>query len=105
VDSQQDGGIKKPKFLKTVDRFYKAFTENTEEVRHMSSLLDVVKRFNKVMNGDKKEFYTIPDNKNLIAQYLLLYALSLPQGMEIKEKYTIQCRSEWDLSHICLSNA
>jgi predicted RND superfamily exporter protein len=92
VDSQQDGGIKKPKFLKTVDRFYKAFTENTEEVRHMSSLLDVVKRFNKVMNGDKEEFYTIPDNKNLIAQYLLLYALSLPQGMEINDRMDVNER-------------
>lgn len=89
VDSQQNGGIKEPEFLKTVDRFYKAYTENTEEVRHMGSLLDVVKRFNKVMNGDVEAFYTIPNNKNLIAQYLLLYALSLPQGMEINDRMDV----------------
>ena len=92
VDSQQDGGIKAPNFLKTVDRFYEEYTENTKEVRHMGSLLDVVKRFNKVMNGDKEAFYTIPDNKNLVAQYLLLYALSLPQGMEINDRMDVKER-------------
>lgn len=92
VDAQQDGGIKEPEFLKTVDKFYKDYSENTKEVRHMGSLLDVVKRFNKVMNGDKEEFYTIPDNKNLIAQYLLLYALSLPQGMEINDRMDVKER-------------
>jgi predicted RND superfamily exporter protein len=31
---------------------------------------------NKVMNADKEEFNTIPDSKNMIAQYLLLYEMS-----------------------------
>ncbi|MFT5660518.1 MAG: putative RND superfamily exporter protein [Sulfurimonas sp.] len=88
VDSKKNDGIKDPKFLKTVEKFYKEYHEAYPEVRHISSLMDVVKTFNDVMVGSK----TIPDNQNLIAQYLLLYSLSLPQGMEINDKMDINER-------------
>ncbi len=85
VDSGKKDGIKDPEFMRTVERFYKDFQEKFPDVRHMSSLVDTVKRFNKVL--DNKE--EIPDTQNLIAQYLLLYSLSLPQGMEINDKMDI----------------
>ena len=34
----------------------------------------------------------IPDDKNLVAQYLLLYSFSLPQGMEINDKMDVDER-------------
>ena len=49
---------------------------------------NTVKTFNDVMANSK----SIPDDKNLIAQYLLLYSLSLPQGMEINDKMDISER-------------
>ncbi|MDF1875158.1 MMPL family transporter [Sulfurimonas sp. SAG-AH-194-I05] len=88
VDSQKADGIKEPKFLKTVEQFYAEFYEKYEDARHISSLMDTVKTFNEVMNSSK----TIPDDKNLIAQYLLLYSLSLPQGMEINDRMDIEER-------------
>ncbi|NPA60540.1 MAG: MMPL family transporter [Epsilonproteobacteria bacterium] len=88
VDSKENDGIKNPKFLKEIQRFYDEFYAKFPETRHISSLLDVIKTFNEVMNNSK----TIPDNKNLIAQYLLLYTLSLPQGMEINDKMDIDER-------------
>jgi len=88
VDSKQNDGIKEPKFLKKVDTFYKEYYQKYPDIRHISSLMDVVKTFNKVMNNSK----TIPEDKNLIAQYLLLYSLSLPQGMEINDKMDIDER-------------
>ena len=57
-------------------------------MRHIGSLVDVVKTFNEVMNGSK----SIPDDRNLIAQYLLLYSLSLPQGMEINDRMDVDER-------------
>ncbi len=92
VDSQNSSGVKNPEFLYMVDRFYKDFYQAQSKVKHIRSLLDVIKRFNQVMNADKSEFYTIPNNKELIAQYLLLYSLSLPQGMEINDKMDIDER-------------
>lgn len=85
VDSGSHQGIKEPQFLQTVELFYKDFQTRFPDVRHLSSLMDTVKRFNKVVNHDDR----IPDDKNLIAQYLLLYSLSLPQGMEINDKMDI----------------
>ena len=85
VDSKKKDGIKDPLFMKTVEQFYKAFAKKYPDMRHIDSLTDVVKKYNEVMNGSK----TIPDDKNLIAQYLLLYSLSLPQGMEINDKMDV----------------
>lgn len=82
VDSKVKDGIKEPEFLRYVERFYGEFqAAYPEDVRHVGSLLDVVKKFNLVMNHSK----SVPDSKALIAQYLLLYSLSLPQGMEIND--------------------
>jgi len=85
VDSKVKDGIKNPKFMKTVERFYQEFQADFPEVRHLASLMDTVKRFNKVVDGKDE----IPQSQNLIAQYLLLYSLSLPQGMEINDKMDI----------------
>lgn len=88
IDSKEKDGIKEPDFLKTVDKFYEELYAKYPDVKHISSLMDTVKIFSNVMTGSK----TIPDDKNLIAQYLLLYSLSLPQGMEINDKMDIEER-------------
>ena len=92
IDSKSKDGIKDPKFMKTVQRFYNEYKKEFKDVRHMASLMDVVKQFNKVMNGGKEEFYTVPNKKDLIAQYLFFYSMSLPQGMEISDKMDIDQR-------------
>ncbi len=88
VDSGAKDGVKSPKFMKAVERFGTEFKTRYGDVRHVSSLVDVVKKFNEVMAGSK----SVPEDKNLIAQYLLLYSLSLPQGMEINDKLDVNER-------------
>jgi predicted RND superfamily exporter protein len=88
VDSKVKDGIKDPQFMNKVEEFYTVFREKYPDMRHISSLTDVVKKFNEVMDGS----YTIPNDRNLIAQYLLLYSLSLPQGMEINDKMDVEER-------------
>ncbi|WP_418641240.1 efflux RND transporter permease subunit [Sulfurimonas sp. ST-27] len=88
IDSKITDGIKNAKFMQTVDRFSQALKEKFPDARHTSSLVDVVKKFNEVIDANK----SIPDNNNLIAQYLLLYSLSLPQGMEINDKMDVNER-------------
>ena len=85
VDSGVKDGIKNPIFMKKVEQFYHEFQSTFPEVRHLASLMDTVKRFNKVVDGKDE----VPSSQNLIAQYLLLYSLSLPQGMEINDKMDI----------------
>jgi len=81
IDSKVKDGIKSAEFMKTVEKFSEEFKATYPDVRHTNSLVNVVKKFNDVMDGSK----SIPDNSELIAQYLLLYSLSLPQGMEIND--------------------
>lgn len=92
VDSKEDTGVNKPQFMKDVEKFSAAFQDRFERIRHINSLTKIVKRYHKLMNGDKEEFYKIPDSKQLISQYMLLYSLSLPQGMGINDMMDVNTR-------------
>ncbi len=83
ADSGKTDGIKDPAFLRTVEKFYEDYQLMfPKDIRHVSSLLDTIKRYNKIMN--QKE--VIPESRELVAQYLLLYSMGLPQGMEITDQ-------------------
>ena len=68
--------FKEPKVLKLVDNMQKDVDNQLQVVGNTFSLADYINRMNKVMNADKEEFNTIPDSKDMIAQYLLLYEMS-----------------------------
>jgi len=68
--------FKNPEVLKLVDKMQKDVVETLPIVGNSFSLADYVNRMNKVMNADNEAFNTIPDDKNMIAQYLLLYEMS-----------------------------
>ena len=68
--------FKEPEVLKLVDKMQKTVVNELEVVGNTFSLTDYVNRMNKVMNADNEEFNTIPDSKDMIAQYLLLYEMS-----------------------------
>ncbi|MCH9812513.1 MAG: MMPL family transporter [Epsilonproteobacteria bacterium] len=90
ADSQEEGGIKTPEFLNAVDQFKAQIQQcYPVEVTKVSSLADIIKRYNKIFNADQEAFEVIPESKELSAQFLLLYSLSLPQGMEINDKMDI----------------
>ncbi|OYT17013.1 MAG: hypothetical protein B7C24_04950 [Bacteroidetes bacterium 4572_77] len=72
----QKDTFKEPAVLLLVDKMQKDVDEHLAVVGNTFSLADYINRMNKVMNADKEEFNSIPDNKNLIAQYLLLYEMS-----------------------------
>jgi hypothetical protein len=77
LDSQgKKDAFKNPKVLKLVDNLQNKVETKLNVVGNSFSLADYLKRMNKVMNADKKEYNVIPDNQNLIAQYLLLYEMS-----------------------------
>lgn len=73
---EKEDAFKEPAVLKLVDKMQKDVDTKLQVVGNTFSLADYIKRMNKVMNADKESFNTIPDNKNMIAQYLLLYEMS-----------------------------
>jgi predicted RND superfamily exporter protein len=68
--------FKNPTVLKLVDKMQKDVDKQLQVVGNTFSLTDYIDRMNKVMNADSEAYNTIPDNQDLIAQYLLLYEMS-----------------------------
>jgi len=68
--------FKNPEVLKLVDKMQTKVENDLQVVGNSFSLTDYVNRMNKVMNADKEEFNVIPDTKDMVAQYLLLYEMS-----------------------------
>lgn len=68
--------FKQPEVLRLIDIMQSTIEADVPEVGTSFALTNFLKRMNKVMHEDKDEFDIIPDNQNLVAQYLLLYEMS-----------------------------
>ena len=88
LDAGQEGGITDPGYLRKVDAFAEWYREQPE-VTHVQTFPDIMKRLNKNMHGDDPAFNRLPDNPELAAQYLLLYELSLPFGLDLNNRIDI----------------
>lgn len=75
-DSKVPNAFKNPEILKALDNLQADVNGSLEIVGNSFALTDYLKRMNMVMNVDDPAFNTIPDTRELIAQYLLLYEMS-----------------------------
>jgi len=82
------GGISEPEYLEHLESFTN-FLREQEHVTHVYSLSDIMKRLNRNMHADDDSYYRIPDDRDLSAQYLLLYELSLPYGLDLNDRINI----------------
>ena len=82
------GAIAEPEYLNRLDRFAHWLRQQPEVV-HVYSVAEIFKRLNKNMHGDDKSYYRIPENRELAAQYLLLYEMSLPLGLDLNNQINI----------------
>jgi predicted RND superfamily exporter protein len=88
LDSGEPGGINKPEYLRTVEDFAQWYRKQPK-VAFVSTITDTMKTLNKNMHGDDPDFYAIPDSRDLAAQYLLLYELSLPFGQDLNNRINV----------------
>jgi predicted RND superfamily exporter protein len=84
----EDGGISDPNYLARLDRFA-AWYRDQPKVVNVLALSDIFKRLNQNMHGDDPAFYRLPDNRELAAQYLLVYELSLPYGQDLNNRIDV----------------
>jgi predicted RND superfamily exporter protein len=88
ISSGQDYGVSDPEFLQSVNAFVDWLRTN-ENVVHVNTFTDTFKRINKNMHEDDQAYYRLPDDNELAAQYLLLYELSLPEGLDLNNQMDI----------------
>ena len=88
LNSGEKEGVSRPEFLAQIEQFSDWYKEQPETI-HVSSITDTFKRLNKNMHGDDEAFYTLPDSRELAAQYLLLYEMSLPYGLDLNNQIDV----------------
>jgi len=89
IPAAEEGGISEPDYLQKLQAF-KAWFKLQTEVAHVQSITDVMRRLNKNMHGDEQSYYRLPQERDLAAQYLLLFEMSLPYGLDLNNQINVQ---------------
>lgn len=88
LDSGDPGGVSDPEFLRSTHKFVEWWRAQPG-TEHVSSVTDTMMRLNKNMHGDDPAMYRLPDSRELAAQYLLLYEMSLPYGLDLNNEINV----------------
>ncbi|MEO0572951.1 MAG: efflux RND transporter permease subunit [Bacteroidota bacterium] len=88
VGSGESGGINNPEYLDKLNTF-EDWLEEQPEVVHVNAFSEVARRVNRSMHSDNQAYYKVPSNREEAAQYLLLYELSLPFGLDLNNQINV----------------
>lgn len=88
LNSGESDGISQPEYLKKLDEF-EAWFYTQPEVVHVNSFSEVMKKVNASMHGDNKDYHKVPETKQEAAQFLLLYEMSLPYGLDLNNQINV----------------
>jgi hypothetical protein len=88
IKAGEPEGLSNPEFLKIVLAFSEWYRQQPEVI-HVSTITDTFKRLNKNMHGDDPTYYRLPEQRDLAAQYLLLYEMSLPYGLDLNNQINV----------------
>ncbi|MBO6763946.1 MAG: MMPL family transporter [Maricaulis sp.] len=88
VPADGAGGVSDPVYLERLDAFA-SWARQQDGVTHVYSITDIMRRLNRNMHEDDPAYFRIPDDRSLAAQYLLLYELSLPYGLDLNDRINI----------------
>ncbi|UCD58288.1 MAG: MMPL family transporter, partial [Candidatus Hydrogenedentota bacterium] len=73
--AKDPGGLKSPDVMRQIDAFQR-FGESIPKVKYSASIVDSIKRMNRILNEDAPEFYAIPADEPMVAQLMLLHSLT-----------------------------
>ena len=82
------GGVSEPAFMQEAADFV-AWLRTQPAVVHVASYTDIMRRLNKNLHGDDPTYFRLPGDRDLAAQYLLLYEMSLPYGLDLNNQINI----------------
>ncbi|HSG51851.1 MAG TPA: MMPL family transporter, partial [Rheinheimera sp.] len=88
LSSGETSGVNKPDFIAAVEQFSQWLSAQPEVV-HVNSISDIFKRLNKNMHADDPAYYKVPTQQDEAAQYLLMYEMSLPYGLDLNSQLNV----------------
>jgi len=83
-DAGVEDGIKEPEVLGEMERVQALLESGSEAVRKTYSLVDILKDLNQAFHGGDPAWHKLPESREMVAQYLILYESS---GGEEAEEY------------------
>ena len=90
--SGKEDGLHAPEYLRDVEAFA-LWLEQQPEVANVDRLTQLLARLHMNMHADDVTARVLPDNRELAAQLLLLYELSLPLGMGLENTVDMRRRA------------
>jgi len=88
VETGISSGINNPEYLNRLADF-SDWLRQQPETDHVNTLTDTLKRLNKNMHADDPNWYKLPTDQEMAAQYLLLYEMSLPYGLDLNNQINV----------------
>ncbi len=88
LSAGESEAVADPAFIGKVEDFAQWLRQQPEVV-HVNTYTDIMKRLNKNLHGDDPAYYRIPESRELAAQYLLLYEMSLPFGLDLNNQLNV----------------
>ncbi len=83
-DAGEPEGIKEPAVLREIERVQQIAELDPDFVRKSYSIVDILKDLNQAFHGGDPAWHKLPETRELVAQYMLLYETS---GGEEAEEY------------------
>lgn len=88
--TRKPDGLKSPEVLKRIDAFQQ-FADTLPKVKYSASIVNIVKKMNRILNEDNPAFNKVPESREMVAQLLLLHSLTQdPVQFEDLVDYDIQ---------------
>jgi predicted RND superfamily exporter protein len=93
--ADQPDAIKQPKTLRNIEGLQRHL-EKLPVVGKTTSVVDYVKRINRVLHDDDPKFDAVPDSAETVAQYLFLFSMSAkPSDLDNVVDYPFQRANIW----------
>ncbi len=81
-------GITSPEYLRKLEEFERWFGSQPEVI-HVNAFSEIMRKVNASMHGDDPAYYRMPETKEQAAQFLLLYEMSLPYGLDLNNQINV----------------
>jgi uncharacterized protein len=88
LETGRPAGVNDPAYLAELEAFTD-WARAQPEVAHVLSYSDIIRRLNMNMHDDDPSWSRLPDSAEMAAQYLLLYELSLPYGLDLNDRINL----------------
>lgn len=82
IDAGREQGVADPEYLASVAQFAD-WLRSQPEVVNVEVFTDTLKRLNQVLHDDDPTWHRLPESTEMAAQYLLLYEISIPYGLDV----------------------